>query len=277
MHLVEGIKMTELLKEVFGVDKALIGVVHLPPLPGSPRYGGDFNEVVERALRDARAYKEGGMDGIIIENFGDVPYYPTKVPPITVAAMTFVACKVSEVVDIPIGVNVLRNDGVAALSVASAIGGRFIRVNVLTEAVVTDQGIIEGIAHELLRFRRFIGAENVKIFADVHVKHGYPLLRRSIVESAIDTVYRGLADAVIVSGKATGAETPLQDVKSVKDALGNVPVLVGSGVNERNVAEYLKVCDGAIVGTSLKVNGIVENPVDVNRVRRLVKAADKVR
>ncbi len=269
--------MVNLLKEIFGIDKPLIGVVHLPPLPGSPRYDGNFDKIVERALRDARAYERGGIDGIIVENFGDTPYYPIKVPPVTVAAMTFVVCKVSEAVEIPIGVNVLRNDGVAALSIAYAISGGFIRVNVLTEAVVTDQGIIEGIAHELLRFRRFIKAENIKIFADVHVKHGYPLLRRSIVESAIDTVHRGLADAVIVSGKATGAETPLQDVKSVKDALGNVPVLVGSGVNERNVAEYLKVCDGAIVGTSLKANGVVENPVDVNRVRRLVKAADKVR
>lgn len=261
------------LVEVFEVRKPIIGVIHLLPLPGSPKYDHKFEEVIKRALEDAKAYVEGGVDGLIIENFGDVPYFPDRVGPETVAAMAVIALRVREEVDIPFGVNVLRNDAIAALSIAHATGGSFIRVNVLTEVMVTDQGLIQGVAHKLLRYRKLLGAEKVRIFADVHVKHAKPLMKRPVELSAKDLVQRGLADAVIVTGEITGAEVELDKVARVKEAVKSTPVLVGSGINAENVCKYLKVCDGVIVGTSVKKGCLTENPVDVDRVRKLVRVA----
>ena len=266
-----------LLKEIFGVEKPLIGVVHLLPLPGSPRWNYSMEKVLERALQDAEAYEKGGFDGIIIENYGDAPYYPDKVDPATVAAITRVATLIAEKIEIPFGINVLRNDAEAALAIAYVTGGRFIRVNVLTEPVAADQGIIQGKAHILQRYRKLLGADQVKIFADVHVKHAYPLMKRPITESAKDTVYRGLADALIVTGRKTGSPPSPIKAEKVKKAVPQVPVLVGSGVNENNIIQYLQVCDGVIVGTSLKIDNKTENPVDLNKVKKLVKKANQVR
>lgn len=260
------------LSSIFKVEKPIIGVVHLLPLPGSPMYRRNDKEILDRALRDARAYCDGGIDGIIIENFGDAPYYPDRVGPETVASMARIASRIVEEVDIPIGISVLRNDAISAIAIAHAVGAKFIRVNVLTEAMVTDQGIIQSRAHEVLRYRSFLGAEGVKIFADLRVKHAAPLAARPIELSAEDLFHRSLADAIILTGPATGREVNFDDIHKVKRAVP-APVLVGSGVNRDNVAKYLEVCDGAIVGTSLKVGGIIENPVDVERVRELVKRA----
>jgi len=266
-----------LLKEIFGVEKPLIGVVHLLPLPGSPRWNYSMEKVVERALRDAEAYEKGGLDGVIIENYGDAPYYPDKVDPATVAAVTYVAAHIAKKIDIPFGVNILRNDAEAALAVAYVTGGRFIRVNVLTEPMATDQGIIQGKAHTILRYRKLLGASQVKIFADIHVKHAYPLMKRPITESAKDTAYRGLADALIVTGRETGSPPSPTKVEKVKKAVPHTPVLVGSGVNENNITQYLQICDGAIIGTSLKIDNKTENPVDFRKVKKLVKKANQIR
>jgi len=266
-----------LLKEIFGVEKPLIGVVHLLPLPGSSRWNYSMEKVLERALQDAEAYEKGGFNGIIIENYGDAPYYPDKVDPATVAAITRVATFIAEKIEIPFGINVLRNDAEAALAIAYVTEGRFIRVNVLTEPMATDQGILQGKAHLLQRYRKLLGADQIKIFADVHVKHAYPLMKRPITESAKDTIYRGLADALIVTGRKTGSPPSLTKVEKVKKAVLETPVLIGSGVNENNIAQYLQICDGVIVGTSLKVDNKTENPVDLNKVKKLVKKANQVR
>lgn len=252
---------------MFRTAKPLIGMVHLLPLPGSVRCAGDFDAVLQRALDDARALVEGGADGVIVENFGDVPFHK-YVEPHTVAAMAIVVKEVIRAVNVPVGVNVLRNDAKAAMAIAATAGAQFIRVNVHTGAMVTDQGIIEGRAAETLRYRKSLGAD-VKVFADVFVKHAAPLGAQTLEQVAQDTIYRGLADALIVSGAGTGAATDLDDLRRVKAAVPNVPVFVGSGVNVDNIAEVLKLADGVIVGTSLKVDGKAENPVDVERVRRM--------
>jgi len=257
-------RFLDLLKE-----KPVIGVVHLLPLPGSPLYKGDLKTVLERAMTDAENLESGGVDAIIVENFGDMPYYPDKVPPITVASMTYIVSKIIDKLSIPVGVNVLRNDAIASLSIAHVTGAEFIRVNVLTEAVVTDQGVIEGCAHELLRLRAYLSS-NIAILADVHVKHGYPLMRRGIDESALDIIERGLADGLIVTGSRTGEPPDKDELVLVKRRLPNVPVLIGSGVNPNNVSEYFDVCDGFIVGTYFKINGKVKAPVELRRVRELV-------
>jgi membrane complex biogenesis BtpA family protein len=265
------------LSEMFGLEKPIIGVIHLLPLPGSPRYDGKLDLVLERAMRDAGALREGGVDGLIIENFGDAPYLKANVGPETVTAMAAIAKEVVDAVNVPVGINVLRNDAKAALAIAIAAGGRFIRVNVLTEAIVGDQGIIEACAPELIRYRRRLGAEGIKIFADVHVKHGALLSPRPIEESAKDAAYRGLADALIVTGARTGEAPELDDIARVKGAVPDRPVLVGSGATKQNVARLLERADGAIVGTTFKEGGNVENPVDASRVRAFMAEVKKLR
>ncbi|MCI0549187.1 MAG: BtpA/SgcQ family protein [Candidatus Rokubacteria bacterium] len=264
------------LAGILGVTKALIGMVHLLPLPGSPRWGGSIAEVIERALADARALEAGGLHALLVENHGDVPFTPGRVDAATVAAMTAVIAEMRRSVGLPLGVNVLKNDAQSGLAIAAATGATFIRVNVHVGAVVADQGIIESDAHTTLRYRRLLGAD-VKIFADVQAKHGAPLAPVELEQEARDCVSRGLADALVVSGKATGEATPLEDVKRVRSAVPDVPLLVGSGVTPDSVAELLSVADGAIVGTFLKRDGRLGNPVDPDRVKLLVEAAHAVR
>lgn len=253
--------------------RTLIGMVHLLPLPGSPRWEGSMARVVEAALADARALVEGGMDALLVENYGDAPFTAGRVEPATVAAMAVVTAEIGRALPrARLGVNALKNDARAALAVAAAAGGRFIRVNVHAGAVVADQGLVQTDAYHTLRDRRLLGAE-VSIFADVGGKHAMPLVPVDLEQTARDLVHRGLADALVVSGRATGEATPIADVKRVRGAVPAVPLLVGSGVTPETVAELLSVADGVIVGTSIKRDGDVRQPVDPARVEKLVAAA----
>lgn len=251
--------------------KILIGVVHLKPLPGSPRWGGSLKAVIDFAVADARAYERGGAHAVFIENFGDVPFTKTNVGPETIAAMTAAGCAVRAAVKVPIGFNVLRNDARAALALCAACDGDFIRVNVHTGAMLTDQGLIEGDAYHTLRYRDRIRPD-ARIFADVHVKHAVPLGDWTLEDSAHDTVERGLADALIVSGVGTGQAADIEDVERVRRACPKTKLLLGSGVNVANVKNYLRFADGVIVGSSLKRDGKLANPVDAKRVAVLAKA-----
>jgi len=263
------------MKEIFGVEKPIIGMVHLPPLPGSGLYEGDLKPALERAIQDAKALEEGGVDALEIENFGDMTYFPGKVGPETVAAMTYIATEVSHEVSIPIGICVLT-DPVSALAIAHAVKAAFIRATVYTEAVVDVSGIIQACAHELQRLKKLINDKSVKVFADVQIKHSAPLAPRPIEHSAKDALYF-LADAVIVSGSFTGEETPLEKIRRVKDYLPEFPVLVGSGANPENIGKLLKYADGAIVGTAFKKDRITTNPVDVENVKKFMEVVKEVR
>lgn len=249
-------------------------MVHLKPLPGSPAYRGDMNQVIRDALSDALALQDGGVDAIMIENFGDIPFFKSSVPASTIAAITAATIEIrsalSAIRDTPVGVNVLRNDGCGALSVACATGAKFVRVNVLTAARVTDQGVIEGISAELSRLKRMIGATEVKVFADIDVKHSAPLAPRPIEEEVADTVERGGADALIVSGSGTGKPTDPAIAKRVKAAAQGTPIYVGSGVTLDTVGAFLDHVEGFIVGTHFKHHGKVSEPVDPERVRAFV-------
>lgn len=251
-------------------------MLHVPALPGAPANRDSLDAIRSKVLRDARALAEGGVDSLIIENFGDVPFYPRRVPPHTIAYMAVIGREIAAAVPLPIGVNVLRNDGMGALAVASAIGAAFVRINVYTGARLTDQGLIEGEAHRIQRYRRFLGAQ-VQVFADVAVKHSATLAPRPLPEEIEDTIARGMADAIIVSGVATGKEAALADVKLAKRCAKNTPVLVGSGVNASNVAAMLACADGCIVGTAFKNDGRTTNPVDPHRVQEFIGAARKAR
>lgn len=257
---------TPLLPEWSDRRHPVVGMLHAPPLPGAPRYDGDWPAVIQRVCEDAEALASGGVDGLMLENFSDAPFLPGRVEAVTIAALTALAQEVSRRCPLPLGINVLRNDGRSALAIAAVLGARFIRVNVLCGARVTDQGIICGIAHDLLRDRATLGATGVRILADVDVKHSAPLAPRPLAEETHDLVTRSGADAVIVSGAATGQGVDLTDLTAVRSDAGGTPVFIGSGACLETLDELLPHCDGFIVGTSFKRDGDVHQPVDVRRV-----------
>lgn len=261
--------------KLFQSFKPLIGMVHLLPLPGSPGYKGSLEEVIARAVEDVKALENGGIDGLLVENYGDVPFVPSEVGPETVAAMTVVVREILKKTKKPLGINVLRNDSIASMAMATTLDCYFIRVNVHVGVVATDQGLIEGKAFETLRYRAILKSR-VYIFADVFVKHGKNMDQTTISQAARDGVVRGLADGVIVTGGATGNQIDIDDLMEVKYAVSDVPVLAGSGVDAEKLPDILSIGDGVIVGTSIKKNGKTENPVDEAKVRELVDVRNKI-
>jgi membrane complex biogenesis BtpA family protein len=253
---------------------AIIGMIHVGALPGAPRYGGSMKMVIDAALRDANALLAGGCDAMAFENFGDKPFFKDRVPAETVAALTRVIVEVASEVALPFGVNVLRNDAASAIAIAAATGAAFIRVNIHTGAMLADQGIIEGRAAETLRKRAALAPE-VLIFADHLVKHAVPMVAIDETQAARDLRHRGLADGIIISGAETGAEPDRVRFVAVREALPDVPLLIGSGLTETNAGTFADA-DAAIVGTSIKIDGRVEAPVDPDRVARVVAAFKRV-
>lgn len=260
------------LKQVFQTNRPIIGVVHLLPLPSSPRWGGSLKAVVDRAEQEATALAAGGVNAILVENFFDAPFAKDQVDPAVVSAMTVVIQHLQQLIALPVGVNVLRNDARSALAIATCTQARFIRVNVLTGVMATDQGIVEGCAHDLLRYRRDLGSD-VAILADVLVKHTRPIGTPNLTVAVQDTIERGLADAVILSGWATGSPPRPEDLELAKTAAPHVPVLIGSGATWDNIGALLQVADGAIVASSLKRRGERDRPIDPARVTQFVEAA----
>ncbi len=250
---------------------ALIGVVHLPPLPGSPSHMLSMDEIIGRAVQDATALEEAAFDAVIIENFGDVPFTRTTLPPASLAALAVTADHVRRAVKLPIGINALRNDALAALGIAAAVGAVFVRVNVHTGVAATDQGMIEGRADETLRYRKQL-AVPVAILADVHVKHAKPISEPVLVRAARDAAYRGLADGLILTGPATGEPVDLDELRSVAQGVPDRRLFVGSGAQAETVRELLTVASGVIVGTGIKADGIAANPVDPALARAFARA-----
>lgn len=259
------------LKQVFKTNHPIIGVVHLLPLPTSPRWGGSLKAVIDRAEQEAVALASGGVDGIIVENFFDAPFTKGQVDPAIVSAMSLVVQRLMNLVTLPIGLNVLRNDAHSALAIATCVDAQFIRVNVLTGVMATDQGLIEGQAHHLLRYRRELGCD-IKILADVLVKHARPLGTPNLTVAVQDTIERGLADGVILSGWATGSPPNLEDLELAKDAARDTPVFIGSGANWENISTLMQAADGVIVSSSLKRQGKIDQCIDPNRVSQFVES-----
>ncbi len=256
----------------------LVGVVHLPPLPGSPRSAVSVADIAASAARDARVLAAAGFDRVMIENFGDAPFFADRVPPVTVSAMTACALAVRRACpDLPLGVNVLRNDAESALAIAAVVGATCIRVNVHTAARVTDQGLVEGRAAETLRSRRALGAEGVAIWADVDVKHSAPLAPRDVGREADDLVVRGLADAVLVTGEGTGRGVDLAKLGRVREAVASTPVLVASGATVDSLGELAGLCDGVIVGSALRAGGIAGGPIEPDRASQFAIAFRQAR
>ncbi len=250
--------------------KPIIGMIHLGALPGSPAYAGNMRTVLDSALRDADTLEQGDIDALMIENFFDAPFYKDQVGPETIAAMSSIITRIRQQTQLPLGVNVLRNDGLSALAIATACDCQFIRVNVLTWAMLTDQGVIEGKSAQIARFRRQLLSDAL-IFADCLVKHAVPIAPQSMELVAMDTWERGGADALVVSGVGTGKETDFNDVVAARQGAPDAPILIGSGVKPDNLEKFLSVADGVIVGTYFKEGGKVESPVDGSLVRALMQ------
>jgi len=258
------------LAQIFKTSCPVIGVVHLLPLPSSPRWGGDLRAVTQRAEQEATALAAGGVDGIIVENFFDAPFAKGEVDPIVISAMTLIIDRIQNLVILPIGINLLRNDALGAMAIASTVNAHFIRVNVLSGVMATDQGIIEGKAYELLRYRRELNSK-VAIFADVLVKHANPLGNIDLASSVKDTLERELADAVILSGISTGVPPSLEELEIAKIAAGGHPVLIGSGANCDNIAQLIHSANGVIVASSLKRNNQITEAIDPIKVSQFVE------
>jgi uncharacterized protein len=263
------------LAQLFNVEVPIIGCLHLMALPGAPRYGGSMSVIYDKAIEEAGILLECGIDGLIIENFRDTPYYPKRVPVETAAALSAVARDLKRHVACPIGLNVLRNDGEAALAIATAVGASFIRVNIHCGAVVSEQGIIEGAAHETLRLRSALRS-GVLIFADIAVKHARPLVDRGLVTETKDVIERGCADAVIVSGERTGSETPAKVVQEVRRAT-EAPLIIGSGATPENIGAIFSSVNGMIVGSYFKTSGNADNFVERSRAKAFMTEVYKLR
>lgn len=256
----------------------VVGVIHLPALPGT--IGGKssraFGEVLEVAKREAATWTVAGADALIVENFGDVPFHRGAVGPETVAAMALAASAVRQESDLPLGLNVLRNDVESAVAIAAMVGGSFVRANVYAATAVTDQGVIQGDPLAVQRLIKRLDAP-VEVWADVDVKHAAPLAPRPLADLAEDAVIRGLASALIVSGRATGQPASTDDLAAVRQALPETPLYVGSGATVAQMPDLLQWADGVIVGSAAKVDGIVTKPVSPERATALVYAARQAR
>jgi membrane complex biogenesis BtpA family protein len=262
------------LRKLFNKPKAAVGVVHCPPLPGSADYdGAPVDRLLARALEDAAAYAKGGLDGLIIENHGDIPFAkPADIGPETAAMMAVIADQARRATGLPIGINVLANAAIPALAIAKAAQAGFIRVNQWANAYVANEGLIEGEAGRTLRYRGWLHARDVMVFADVHVKHGAHAIvaDRSIAELTRDVEFFN-ADVLIATGQRTGDAAGLDEVSAIKDA-SRLPVVIGSGVTADNVGDLMTVADGVIIASSLKRGGVWWNPVDPKRVAAFVRA-----
>ena len=250
------------------MSKLIIGVIHLLPLPGTPHGHYTLDQILHRAVSDAQSLKDGGVDTVILENFGDAPFVRTQVGPHVVAMMTRIALAVRGV-GLTLGINVLRNDAQAAMAIAAAVGAAFIRINVHTGAAWTDQGLIQGDAYQTLMYRRQLGV-SVNIAADVMVKHATQAGTRTLLDAAKDTLKRGGALHLIITGTATGAVVNVKELSNLRDSLPNTSIWIGSGIDIDNVEEVLQYADGAIVGTYFHTEGNLDKPLDTDRISKFV-------
>lgn len=268
------------LHSIFGVDRPIIGMVHSWPLPGSPRFKHhDLESVVDFGVAEALRLKEGGVDGLLLENAGDVPFVKeSDIGFETAASMAMLGLRIRQETGLPLGVITVANAAKVAIAVAQAAGASFVRVNQWVNAYVANEGFIEGAAGTALRYRSWIGADTVRIFADVHVKHGSHAITadREISEQAIDAAFFE-ADVLIATGTRTGSETTVGEVSEIRSRVNN-PVVVGSGFSLANCRALLAVADGAIIGSSVKDNGRMHGgQVDVIKVRALMDVVNEVR
>lgn len=256
----------------------LVGVIHLPALAGAPQSAGEhpatsLQKAGTTAVREAKLLTEAGFDGLILENFGDVPFYKQSVPPETVASMAIIAAAIRESTRVSLGVNVLRNDARSALAIAAVTGCQFIRINVLSGVAATDQGLIESDAAFLIRERARLGCD-VAILADAHVKHAHSLSSVDLNLAIEDLAHRQMADGVIITGASTGKAIPPESFKTASRLArsGGIRLYAGSGVTVENISDVRSAVHGIIVGSALRKGGRAGQSLDARRVQEFVRA-----
>lgn len=259
------------IPSLFSRSKPVVGVIHVGALPGTPRSELSVQELIEEARQEARIYRECGVDGIIIENMHDVPYLKGEVGPEIVAAMTAIGTEVKSECGLPVGLQILAGANIEAMAVAHAAGLDFIRAEGFAYAHVADEGLIEASAAKLLRYRKMIGAERVRVWADVKKKHSAHAITAdvSLGETAETVEFMG-ADCVIVTGSVTGEAPKVADVQEAKQHC-HLPVFLGSGISERNIEQFYNEADGFIIGSAFKVNGLWSNTLDPARVSSFMR------
>jgi len=248
----------------------IIGVVHLNALPGSPSYGNNLEQIYQNAKKDAEALKNGGVDSIIFENFGDTPFAKDSISKLTISHFVSIVNDIKRNIDLNVGVNVLRNDGEAAISIASATGASFVRINILSGTMYTDQGIVEGKAHEILKLKKSLDNE-IEIYADVFVKHAVPPSGYTIENQTEELLDRAGADKIIITGDGTGKEIDYSQLIKLRKIVPKGKLVIGSGVNQQNIKEYKGIADILIIGTSFKINHDVNKSVDEQSVKKIVQ------
>lgn len=262
----------------FRLEKSIIGMIHVGALPGTPKYaGGGLKPVVDQAVKEAKIYRDAGIDVLMIENMHDIPYLNGAVGPEITSAMSVVGYEVKKAAKLPCGVQVLAGANREAIAVAHSAGLDFVRAEGFVFAHVADEGVIESCAGDILRYRKSIGADGVRVFCDIKKKHSSHAITADV--SIADTAHAAeffLADGVVVTGAATGKEASLEEVRAVKSAV-KIPVLVGSGVTYDNVERYLRAADALIIGSYFKVCGDWNNPVDCDRVKKFMEKVRKIR
>jgi uncharacterized protein len=263
------------MTSLFSNSKPVVGVIHVGPLPGTPRSSALVAELVASAREEAKIYRECGVDGVIIENMHDVPYLRGEVGPEIVAAMTAIATEVKHECSLPVGVQILAGANIEAMAVAHAAGLDFIRAEGYAYAHIADEGFIQASAAKLLRYRRAIGAERVQVWTDVKKKHAAHSITAdvSLGETAETVEFMG-ADCVIVTGSVTGQAPKIGDIQEAKSNC-HLPVFLGSGISERNIDQFYNEADGFIIGSSFKVEGLWSNTIDPTRVTRFIESHKK--
>jgi len=253
--------------EIFNIVKPVIGMIHLKPLPGTPKWENDLEDIIDYALGDFEALIAGGVDGIILENFMDRPFKQRIRDPETIAAFSIIAWEIRKRATVPVGINLLRNSGIEAMAIACIVGADFIRVNAYSEPLWSSEGLLQPIARDIQSLKSKLNCK-VKIFADVNCKHSKPIM--DLIEASIEAHRRGSADALIVSGSRTGEPVNPIDLYLVRKYT-SIPIVLGSGARPGNLGMYWKLVDAFIVGTYFKRHGNVFEPVDTDRVKRFME------
>ncbi len=267
-------------EQLFHITKPIIGMIHLPALPGSPNHSLSLDDILSYALADAQSLISGGVNALLVENLHDFPFVKEEISLPTLVSLTLLVQKIVDFSPIPVGVNILRNACKQALTVASFTGADFIRCNFYTGAYISDQGILEGCAAILKRFQKQLFNNNPisypKIFADVHCKHAAPLSNRSLELEVQDAFERGLADCIIITGERTGLPAKIKDLQNLQKR-GFSPIMIGSGLSSENVEQLLPLAHGAIVGSSFKQNNSLSKPIDLNEVKQFMIKVNSIR
>ena len=264
-------------QKIFQIAHPIIGMIHIQALPGTPNYQGNIRFILEEALKEALIYKTAGIDALMIENMHDVPYQKNRVGPEISSMMTLVADAIKQETNLPMGIQILAGANKEALAVAKAAQLDFIRAEGFVFGHVADEGYIDSQAAELLRYRKQIDAENIAIFTDIKKKHSSHAITSdvNIVETAHAAEFF-LSDGLIVTGKQTGSEADSAEIKAVKYST-QLPVIIGSGINIDNVAQYLKISDALIVGSYFKKDAFWRNELQANRIVSFMERVDSIR